>query len=408
MTGPLDGIQVLDLSRVLAGPWATQCLADLGADVIKVERPGSGDDTRGWGPPFIVDGAGRPTGDAAYFMAANRGKRSIAIDLAHGQGQALVRRLAQRADILVENYKHGDLTRYGLDYPALSAINPGLIFCSITGFGQTGPNAARAGYDFIIQAMAGLMSVTGSPETGPLRTGIAVSDITTGLYAVIAILAALNERHRSGLGQHIDMALFDVQAGWLANQAANYFASGQPPGLTGNTHPNIVPYQDFMTRDGRIIVAVGNDRQFARLCTILGAPEWAGEGLYARNAARLAARHTLVALIQERLLARDSAHWLAALDAAGIPCGPINDIAQVFASDQALARGLTVERPHGAGGTVKMTANPIRLSRTPVTHGDAPPLLGDDGAAILTELGLSDAEQQAFIDAGVVALPDRP
>lgn len=405
MPGPLAGLTVLDLSRILAGPWAGQCLADLGCDVIKVERPGSGDDTRGWGPPFVADGAGRPTGDAAYFTAANRGKRSIAIDIARPEGQALVRALASRADILLENYKVGGLAAYGLDYPSLSRINPRLIYCSITGFGQTGPNADRPGYDFMIQATAGLMSITGSPESGPLRTGVAVADITTGLYATIAILAAVNERHASGLGQHVDMALFDVQAGWLANQAANYFASGQSPGLVGNCHPNIVPYQDFPTSDGRIIIAVGNDGQFARLAELLGQPHWAAPDAWQRNTQRLAGRERLVPLIAAELAKRPSADWLTALDAAGIPCGPIQDLAQVFASDQAKARALVIERPHGAGGTVRMTANPIKLSRTPIEHGAAPPLLGADGAAILDELGFSADQQQALVAAGVIALP---
>lgn len=402
MAGALAGIRVLDLSRVLAGPWAGQIFADLGADVIKVERPGAGDDTRGWGPPFLKDKDGNPTRESAYYLCANRGKRSLALDITRPEGQEIVRRLAARSDVVLENFKTGGLAKYGLDYESLRTINPRLIYCSITGFGQTGPNAGRPGYDFLIQGMAGLMSVTGTPESGPTKVGVAVTDLTTGLYSVIAILAALQARHRTGEGQHIDMALFDVQLGWMANQATNYLVGGIVPGLMGNAHPNIVPYQDFPTQDGRIIVAVGNDEQFRRFAAILGRSEWGQDERFADNRARVANRAELVALIEAELRRAPSAHWLAALDKAGIPCGAVQSVAQAFESEQARARGLTVALEHPLAGTVKTVANPIKLSGTPIEYGSAPPMVGQHSRAVLTELGLGEDDIRALAEAGVV------
>ena len=402
VAGALAGIRVLDLSRVLAGPWAGQILADLGADVIKVERPGAGDDTRGWGPPFLKDKDGNPTRESAYYLCANRGKRSLALDITRPEGQEIVRRLAARSDVVLENFKTGGLAKYGLDYESLRTINPRLIYCSITGFGQTGPNAGRPGYDFLIQGMAGLMSVTGTPESGPTKVGVAVTDLTTGLYSVIAILAALQARHRTGEGQHIDMALFDVQLGWMANQATNYLVGGIVPGLMGNAHPNIVPYQDFPTQDGRIIVAVGNDEQFRRFAAILGRREWGQDERFADNRARVANRAELVALIEAELRRAPSAHWLAALDKAGIPCGAVQSVAQAFESEQARARGLTVALKHPLAGTVKTVANPIKLSGTPIEYGSAPPMVGQHSRAVLTELGLGEDDIRALAEAGVV------
>ncbi|MGK2285921.1 CaiB/BaiF CoA transferase family protein [Pedomonas sp. V897] len=402
VAGALAGIRVLDLSRVLAGPWAGQIFADLGADVIKVERPGAGDDTRGWGPPFLKDKDGNPTRESAYYLCANRGKRSLALDITRPEGQEIVRRLAARSDVVLENFKTGGLAKYGLDYESLRTINPRLIYCSITGFGQTGPNAGRPGYDFLIQGMAGLMSVTGTPESGPTKVGVAVTDLTTGLYSVIAILAALQARHRTGEGQHIDMALFDVQLGWMANQATNYLVGGIVPGLMGNAHPNIVPYQDFPTQDGRIIVAVGNDEQFRRFAAILGRSEWGQDERFADNRARVANRAELVALIEAELRRAPSAHWLAALDKAGIPCGAVQSVAQAFESEQARARGLTVALEHPLAGTVKTVANPIKLSGTPIEYGSAPPMVGQHSRAVLTELGLGEDDIRALAEAGVV------
>ncbi|MCH8685441.1 CaiB/BaiF CoA transferase family protein [Pedomonas mirosovicensis] len=402
MAGALAGIRVLDLSRVLAGPWAGQILADLGADVIKVERPKAGDDTRGWGPPFLKDQEGNPTRESAYYLCANRGKRSLALDITHPKGQEIIRKLAAESDVLLENFKTGGLAKYGLDYETLRKINPRLIYCSITGFGQNGPNANRPGYDFLIQGMAGLMSITGTPESGPTKVGVAVTDLTTGLYSVVAILAALQARHRTGEGQHIDMALFDVQLGWLANQATNYLVGGVVPGLMGNAHPNIVPYQDLPTKDGRIIVAVGNDEQFRRFARILGKPEWAQDERYATNRARVAHRAELVALIEAELKREDAGHWLAALDAAGIPCGRVASVAEAFESEQAKARGLTVALDHPLSGTVRTAANPIKLSGTPIEYGNAPPTVGQHSRKVLSELGLSADDIRALAEAGVV------
>lgn len=373
----LDDIRVLDLSRVLAGPWASQTLADLGATVIKVERPGAGDDTRGWGPPFFED-----AGLSAYFMSANRGKRSVCIDISRPEGASLVRELARDADILIENFKVGDMEKRGLDYARLSGINPGLIYCSITGFGQSGPYRHRPGYDFMIQGMGGLMSITGEPDdTGPQKVGVALADVLTGLYSAIAILAALQERRQSGKGQHIDMALLDVMAASLANQATNYLVSGDAPRRLGNAHPNIVPYQTFETSDGHIIVAVGNDTQFRNLCTAIGAAGLASDPRYASNALRVKNRGALVEAIQQKLEQESLDHWLGKLEQSGVPCGPINTIDRVFADPQVRDRGLQIE----VGG-MPLVANPIRYSRSSMNYDRPPPRLGEGTDEVLGEM----------------------
>ncbi|MFN3568940.1 MAG: CaiB/BaiF CoA transferase family protein [Polaromonas sp.] len=386
---PLTGVRVLDLSRVLAGPWAGQLLADLGADVVKVEKPGAGDDTRAWGPPYLKDAGGRDTTEATYFLCANRNKRSVAIDIATPEGQAQVRALAQQADVLLENFKVSGLQRYGLDYASLKQANPRLVYCSITGFGQTGPYAARAGYDFLIQGMGGLMSVTGQPDgepgAGPQKVGVALTDIMTGLYATIAVQAALAEREKSNLGQHIDLALLDVQIACLANQASNYLAGGLVPRRMGNAHPNIVPYQAFPTADGDIILAVGNDGQFAKFCVVAGHPEWSSDGRFSSNAQRVANRAVLVPLLRQATVMRTSADWIAALEAAGVPCGPINRIDEVFADPQVVARGLQIALPHALAGSVPLVANPIRLSGSPVAYQRPPPLLGEHTEEVLAQ-----------------------
>lgn len=391
----LSGLRVLDLSRVLAGPWAGQMLADLGADVVKIERPGSGDDTRAWGPPYLRDANGRDTSEAAYFLCANRNKRSLAIDFTEAEGQATVRELVATADVLIENFKVGGLAAYGLDYASLSAINPRLIYCSITGFGQDGPYAQRAGYDFMIQALGGMMSVTGradgEPGAGPVKVGVAVTDILTGLYASNAILAAVVEREHSGLGQHIDLSLLDVQVACLANQSLNYLTTGTPPTRMGNAHPNIVPYQDFPSADGDFILTVGNDSQFRRFCAVAEHPEWADDPRFATNAQRVSHRNLLIPMIRQVTVFRSTKQWMADLEAAGVPCGPINDLAQVFADPQVIARGLKVRMAHPLAGAVDLVANPIRLSRTPVHYRTAPPLLGEHAAEILLDwLGRTD------------------
>ncbi|WP_428031988.1 CaiB/BaiF CoA transferase family protein [Ancylobacter sp.] len=399
----LTGIRVLDLSRVLAGPWATQTLGDLGAEVIKVEKPGEGDDTRGWGPPWLPDGEGRPTRESAYFLTANRNKRSVTIDMASPQGQALIRRLAAASDVVVENFKVGGLKRYGLDHESLAALNPRLVTCSITGFGQDGPEAGRAGYDFMIQGMSGLMSVTGSPDTEPQKIGVALVDILTGLNATIAILAALEQRHRTGRGQHIDIALFDVAVASLANQALNFLVGGTAPRRLGNAHPNIVPYQAFETADGHLILAVGNDAQFARFCRIAELPDIAADARFTSNRDRVAHRETLIPVIAAALKRQSTGEWLAMLDAAGIPAGPINTVAQAFAEPQALARGLAMSLPHPLGGRAPGVRSPLRLSDSPPGAATAAPLLGQHTDEVLeTLLGLDPAERQALREAGVI------
>lgn len=385
--GALSGVRVLDLSRVLAGPWAGQLMADLGADVVKVERPGTGDDTRAWGPPWLKDELGESTGESAYYLSANRNKRSVTVDLGQPEGQRVVRALAAKADVLIENFKVGGLLRYGLDYDSLKEANPRLVYCSITGFGQTGPYAARAGYDFLVQAMGGLMSLTGHPDGtaggGPLKVGVALTDVMTGLYAAVAVLAALAHRARTGEGQHIDLALLDVQIACLANQAANYLVGGIVPGRMGNAHPNIVPYQEFATADGYMIIAVGNDTQFAKCCDVLGHPEWALEDSFRTNPQRVKHRQALVARIHRVTVMRSTAAWIAAMEAAGVPCGPINTLDQVFADPHVRARGMRIDMPHPLAGTVPLVANPIRMSASPVQYHCAPPALGADTAAVL-------------------------
>jgi crotonobetainyl-CoA:carnitine CoA-transferase CaiB-like acyl-CoA transferase len=403
----LSHLRVLDLSRVLAGPWASQVLADLGAEVIKVERPGAGDDTRAWGPPFLRDAAGRETAESAYFACTNRGKRSVTLDLSRPEGQAIARRLAARADVVLENYKVGALARYGLAYEDLAELNPRLVYVSITGFGQTGPYRGRAGYDFLIQGMGGLMSVTGEPDGapggGPMKVGVAIADLLTGMYAATAALAALAHRDRSGRGQHVDLALLDVQVAMLANQAESYLATGRPPARLGNAHPSIVPYQSFATRDGHIVVAVGNDGQFARLCEVAGRAELARDPRFATNAARVEHRDALVALLAPLLAARPRGDWIASLEAAGVPCGPINDVGQVFEDPQVRARGMRVEAPHPTCGTVPMVASPIRLSATPVRHDAAPPTLGQHTREVLSAvLGMTDGEIEELRAKGVI------
>ncbi|MDO1559118.1 CaiB/BaiF CoA-transferase family protein [Brevundimonas sp. 2R-24] len=405
--GPLSGVKVLDLSRVLAGPWATQLLADLGAEVIKIERPGAGDDTRAWGPPFTTTTTGA-RGDAAYFLCANRNKRSVTVDMAQPDGAALIRRLAERADVLVENFKVGGLKKYGLDYASLSAANPRLVYCSITGFGQDGPYAPRAGYDYMIQAMGGLMSITGQPDGAPgaepMKVGVAVADLFTGLYASNGILAALLHARATGQGQHIDLALFDVQAAMLANQATNWFASGKAPRRMGNAHPNLAPYQPFATQDGAVVVAVGNDGQFQALCRALDAPGLADDPRFPTNALRVEHRGEMVQALAPLFAARSTADWLARLEAAGVPCGPINTVDQVFAEPQALHRGLTVEQTRAdLAGTVRTPANPIRLSQTPAAYDRPPPALGADTDQVLAEsLGLTPDDLNALRHKGVI------
>lgn len=403
MHGPLSHLRVLDLSRVLAGPWAAQLLADLGAEVIKVERPGTGDDTRHWGPPYLRDAAGRETAESAYYLATNRGKRSLTLDLATTAGQDIARRLARDSDVLVENFAVGTLARWGLDWESLRAVNPRLVYCSITGYGQTGPNRQRAGYDFAIQAEAGLMSVTGETAGGPQKVGVAVSDLTAGFYASVAILAALVHRDRTGEGQHIDLALFDAQVAALANVALNYLVTGDVPRRWGNAHVNIVPYNLFDTADRPIVLAVGNDPQFQRFCEIAGRPDLAVDPRFATNDARVRHREQCVAALAPVLRARPAAEWLTLLGAAGVPCAPVNDVAEVFAGPQARARGLRVDLPHPLAGTVPSVGNPIRLSATPVTCDTPPPILGQHTDAILRErLGMSAATIAELRARGVV------
>jgi crotonobetainyl-CoA:carnitine CoA-transferase CaiB-like acyl-CoA transferase len=391
----LQGIRVLDLSRVLAGPWCTQTLADLGADVIKIERPGTGDDTRGWGPPFLKDDQGRDTAEAAYYLGANRNKRSVSCDLAKPQGQALVRALAAHCHVFVENFKVGDMARYGLDYASLRQVNPALVYCSITGFGQTGPYRERAGYDYAIQGMGGLMSITGERDDlggGPQKVGVAVADLFTGMYATVAILAAVRHAERTGEGQHVDMALLDTQVAMLANLGANYLVSGQVPGRAGNAHQNIVPYQVFEVApspDGHkdhIILAVGNDGQFAKFCDVAGRPELASDVRFAKNQDRVRNRAVLVPLLETIMRTRGKAEWLAALEAAKVPCGAINNLAEVFADPQVAQRGMVNTWQHPLKQGLRLVASPMKLGTTPVRTDLPPPLLGEHTAQVLGEL----------------------
>jgi crotonobetainyl-CoA:carnitine CoA-transferase CaiB-like acyl-CoA transferase len=405
--GPLSGIKVLDLSRILAGPWATQALADFGAEVIKIERPEGGDDTRSWGPPYLHSPDGRETTEAAYFLSTNRGKQSVAIDFSRPEGRDIVRRLAERADIFVENFKVGGLARMGLAYPDLAALNPRLIYCSISAFGQTGPAAAAPGYDAMIQGMGGLMSVTGLPDDepggGPQKTGIAVSDLMAGMYALAAILGALYERERSGLGQFIDVALLDSQVAWLANQGLNFLATGRAPVRHGNAHPNIVPYQSFVTADGYLMLAVGNDRQFAKFCEVAACSELPGDPRFATNAARVAHRTTLVPLLEAVIRKRTTRAWLESLAGGGVPCGPINDIAQVFDEPQVRHRAMRIDLPHPSAGTAPGIRNPVLYSRTALEYRAPPPLLGQHTDVVLTaHLGLGGEDLARLRSAGII------
>lgn len=400
MAGPLSHIRVLELSRVLAGPWAAQTLADLGAEVIKVERPGVGDDTRSWGPPWTGE-------ESAYFLSANRGKQSITVDFESAEGRELIRKLAAQSDVVIENFKVGGLAKFGLDYDSLKSVNPGMVYCSVTGFGQDGPYRSRAGYDFMIQGMGGLMSITGQPDGvpggGPVKVGVAVTDIFTGLYASIGIMGALAHRDRTGEGQWVNLALLDVQVAVLANQAMNALVSGNPPQRLGNAHPNIVPYQAFATRDSHIILAVGNDSQFAKFAQVAGQPDLATDPRYATNPQRVAHRAELVPLLEALIATRDSADWLASLEAVGVPCGPINDLARVFEDPHVVARNIRQDLPHPTAGTVPTVASPIRYSGTPITHTMAPPTLGQHTDAVLADrLGLCAADIAALREKGVI------
>ncbi|MDC1286536.1 CoA transferase [Gammaproteobacteria bacterium] len=404
MSGPLQGFRVLDLSRILAGPWASQMLADLGAEVIKVERPGCGDDTRAWGPPYMPDQSGGATSEAAYFHSANRGKQSVAIDIAQTRGQLLVRNLVEHCDVFIENFKVGGLAKYGLDYASLQALNPKLVYCSITGFGQDGPYAQRAGYDFMIQAMGGMMSLTGEADGEPQKSGVALADLTTGLYAANAIQAALIHQMKSGQGQYIDMALLDVQVATLANQAMNYLATDNNPRRYGNAHPNIVPYQSFQTSNGFIILAVGNDAQFARFCALAGKPELAADERYRKNSARVRNRDSLLPLVSEVMQSKSSADWLEQLNQRGIPCGPINKLDQVFTDPQVRHRGLRFDLPHPSAGRVASVANPIKLSQTPIEYKLSPPMLGQHTDEVLGRLLNLDSDAiEELRDAAVIA-----
>lgn len=409
----LAHLKVLDLSRVLAGPWCTQMLADLGADVIKVERPGAGDDTRHWGPPFLKDEHGQDTEHAAYFTACNRNKRAITLDIAHPEGQAIIRQMALGSDILVENFKVGGLAHYGLDYASLKALNPRLIYCSVTGFGQTGPYAERAGYDLMIQAMSGMMSITGRPDEvpggGPLRVGVALTDIFTGVYACSAILAAIEVRHRTGLGQHIDMALLDVGMAILANQAGGFLNTGNVPQRQGNSHPSLVPYQDFETQDGAMLLAVGNDGQFARFCEAVEHPEWAADARFASNTLRVKNREVLIPQMLALTRTRTTAQWVALLEKKAVPCGPINDIGQAFQDAQVQARGLVVKQDLAPGvraqtsiASIASVASPMRLMDNPPVLHRAPPALGEHTNEVLEGLGLDASAIENLRKAGVV------
>ena len=386
--GPLDGLRVLDLSRILAGPTCTQLLGDYGAEIIKIEKPGLGDDTRAWGPPYVTGTDGEPTAESAYYLSANRNKRSVAVDIATEEGAETVRHLAGHCDILVENFKVGGLAKYGLDYDSLSQDNPGLVYCSITGFGQTGPNAHKPGYDLLAQGYGGIMSLTGDPEGEPMKVGVGVTDVVCGLYAVTAILAAIRHRDQSGEGQHIDIALVDSQVAWLVNAGTNYLLSGQEQPRLGNQHPNIVPYQVFATSDGHVIVAAGNDAQYKRFCGILGRPDLAEDERFRRNIDRVTNRDVLIGLLTGEILRFGKADLVRAMEAAGVPGGPINSLSEVFASDQVEARGMKISMPdeHAASGGVPLIGNPVKFSKTPVSYRHAPPACGADTQDVLDDL----------------------
>jgi len=406
VSGPLSHIRVLDLSRVLAGPWASQNLADLGAEVIKLERPGHGDDSRSFGPPWIKDGDGRDTRDSAYFSSANRGKKSVTLNIAVPEGQAIARELAATADVLIENYKYGDLARYGLGYDDVRDLNPRIVYCSVTGFGQSGPYRERPGYDFMIQGMGGMMSVTGEPDDapggGPQRAGVPIADIITGMYASIAICAALAHRERSGKGQHLDLALLDSQIALLAYQNSNYFATGVPPRRIGNLHPNIVPYQPFRCADGEVILACGNDNLYRKFCQAAGCAELAADPRFATNAKRVENRGELTRLLGAVFSKRRKSEWLELLEAAGVPNGPINDVAQVYQEPQVKARGIRMELSHAAGASLPLVASPMRFSETPVEYRQAPPVLGQHTDEVLRTLLKKSAEDIARLRAAKV------
>jgi crotonobetainyl-CoA:carnitine CoA-transferase CaiB-like acyl-CoA transferase len=406
MAGPLEGIRVLDLSRILAGPWCTQILADLGAEVIKIERPEVGDDTRHWGPPWLKDKHGNETKESAYYLSANRGKHSVTVDISHPDGKQLIKELAEKSDILVENFKTGALGKKGLGYEELSSLNPGLIYCSITGFGQTGPMANDAGYDYLIQAQSGLMSITGAaegqPGSGPQRVGMAVADLTTGMNAAIAILSSLHRRNCTGEGEYIDMALLDVQVSWLANQALNYFCSGNVPQRTGEYHPNLAPYQPFPTLDGQVIIAIGNDRQFQHFSEVVGREELACDPRFKTNPSRVENRAVLVGMISEITRTQTSDYWIEKLVKIHVPCGPIQNIKQVFEDPQVLARDMKLELEHPEIGVVPGIANPIKFSNCNQEYKKAPPTLGEDTEEVLRKLLNKNSEQIAILKAGQV------
>ena len=406
MAGPLSHIKVLDLSRILAGPWSGQVLADLGADVIKVERPGAGDDTRAWGPPFLAGADAQPTKESGYYLSANRGKRSITADLATAEGQRIVRALVARSDILLENYKVGTLARYGLGYDDLKAINPGLIYCSVTGFGQTGPRAEHAAYDFMIQAMGGLMSVTGErddlPGGGPQKVGIPIVDLMTGMYTSVAVLAALARRSETGVGDYIDIGMLDVMVGSLANQGMNYLVSGKTPKRAGNKHPNIQPQDVFGCADGHVVLVVGNDGQFAKFCDVVGRPEWPADERFASNGARVRNQQVLLPMIAELFLQKPMADWVALLDQAGVPCSPINTVAQLLEDEQVKHRGMLIEVPHPTAGSVPQIRSPMRFANAQASFDRPPPLLGQHTTEVLTELGFSSDEIAAWSGAGAI------
>lgn len=382
--GPLTGIKVLDMSRILAGPSSTQLLGDYGADVVKIERPGAGDDTRKWGPPYVKDAEGNETGESAYYLAANRNKRSVAVDIATPEGVALIKELAAKADVLVENYKFGGLKKYGLDYDEIRKINPSIIYCSITGFGQTGPNAALPGYDLMAQGYGGIMSLTGEPDGTPMKVGVGIADVMCGMYAATAVLAALRHRDQTGEGQQIDVALVDSQIAWLINEGTNYLQSGELPKRRGNGHPNIVPYQVFEAKDGHVIVAVGNDSQFGRFCEVLGAPEMAVDAAFATNINRIKNRDVLLPKLEALFAEQSKDEMLAAMKANNVPCGEVNNLAEVFASPQVAAREMVVEMDH-PHSPVKLIANPVKFSKTPVTYRNAPPLCGADTDEVMKD-----------------------
>ncbi|WP_296942968.1 CaiB/BaiF CoA-transferase family protein [uncultured Massilia sp.] len=406
MAGPLSHIKVLDLSRILAGPWSGQVLADLGADVVKVERPGVGDDTRSWGPPFLKDADGNETRESGYYLSANRGKRSVTVDLNTAEGQEIVRALAARSDILLENYKVGTLARFGLDYASLKEINPGLIYCSVTGFGQDGPKADHAAYDFMIQAMGGLMSVTGErddlPGGGPQKVGVPIVDLMTGMYTSVAVLAALARRAETGQGDYIDIGMLDVMVGSVANQGMNYLVSGKTPRRAGNKHPNIQPQDVFACADGHVVLVVGNDGQFARFCDVAGRPEWVADARFASNGARVRNRDALLPLMTALFRERPMQEWAALLDEAGVPCSPINTIPQVFEDAQVRHRGMLMSLPHPSAGAVPQIRSPMRFAEAQLAFDRAPPLLGQHTAEVLAQLGFDEARIARLARDGII------